>query len=533
VTPDGKYLVGVANYTWTVWDLATGKELHVLPGHRGPVGAAAFAPDGKTLVTSGSDASYLWDVATGKQKHRLAEKVPKAVLPSAAAALRHIGFSGDGKLVATAGVGNVLQLWDAANGNLLRTWEDKWGPVAFMPGSDVLAVWEGNGLRLWHAASGKPAYSWIGRTTRDYHRRTSPWTVAWTISADGHWLAVVVQRQGARDQSAFVLELWHLATGKKRDLLMFDPPAATGWGIVGLDEVYAHKRGFDRLPVGLLFSPDGKHLAIGTLHAVHLFDAATGKELRQLAGPNVFGGAAAFAPDGKVLATGTFDGTVRLWDVATGTVLREVAGHDLLVSSVAFSADGKLLASASFDSTVLLWNVQELLQPVPVKWTDKELEQCWADLGAVDAEQADRAMTKLLASPAQASALFKKRLQPVAPADPKLVADLLESLNSPKFAERDQASKKLEELADLVRPALEKCLASKPSLEMRKRLEALLDKLDAPLTRPEVLRGLRAVEVLERLATPEARALLEILAGGAPAALLTQEARASLGRWTK
>jgi hypothetical protein len=330
-----------------------------------------------------------------------------------------------------------------------------------------------------------------------------------------------------------VIEIRHTASGRKRATFALEPAPAAGWGSgdLGVMELfYVYNSGEPRWPLALRFSPDGKQLAVGTLHAVHLFDAASGKELRQFAGPTVFGGAAAFSVDGKVLATGTFDGTIRLWDVATGTVLRDVPGHDLLVTSLAFSPDGQLLASASLDSTVLLWKVKDLLQPVSGKLTAQELEQLWVDLGAADAAQADRAMTKLLAEPAEATALFKARLQPVPPPDPQLLIKLLRDLNSAKFAEREAASKNLEELAELAQPALEQQLAAKPSLEMRKRLEALLSKLDGPVTRPEMLRGLRAVEVLERLGTPEALQVLQALAQGAPAAWLTQDAHAALRR---
>jgi WD40 repeat protein len=522
VSPDGKYLVGLARYTWTAWDLGTGKELHKLAGHRGPVGAVAFAPDGKTLVTSGCDSTRLWDVTNGKQKHPLTEKVEYFPFP----VLRQNAFSGDGKLVAAIGPYHGLHLWNTASGERLPDWEGMKGgrPMAFVPQSDVLAVAGAQGLRLWHTATGKPAYRRL--------RRAIPAAriTALTFSPDGQRLAAVVQRGDTEGQRVCEIGLWHTATGKKNGALAFNPAPAAGWAATDLGEMFSHKSGDGRWPVALLFSPDGKQLAVATLHAVHLFDVATGKELRLFAGPSVFGGGAAFAPDGKVLATGTFDGTIRLWEVATGTVLCDIPGHDLLVSSVAFSPHGKLLASASLDSTVLLWKVQDLLQPAAAKPSAKELEQLWTDLGAADAEQADRAMTKLVAAPAEATALLKSSLQPVPAPDPLLVAKLVEGLNSPKFAERDQATAKLAQLAELARPALEQRLAAKPSLEMRLRMEALLSKLDGPLTRPEVLRGLRAVEVLERLGTPAARQILEAIARGAPAAWLTQDAQAALER---
>src|SRR5947209_5786280 len=67
----------------------------------------------------------------------------------------------------------------------------------------------------------------------------------------------------------------------------------------------------------------------------------------------------AFSPDGKLLASASFDNTVKLWDFAARKELRTLKGHDKPVYSVAFSPDGKLLASASQDQTIRLWHVAD------------------------------------------------------------------------------------------------------------------------------------------------------------------------------
>ena len=108
------------------------------------------------------------------------------------------------------------------------------------------------------------------------------------------------------------------------------------------------------------FSNDGKTLASGSFDStVKLWDVATRQELATLKGHGGVVSSVAFSNDGKTLASGSFDSTVKLWDVATRQELATLKGHGGVVSSVAFSNDGKTLASGSggFDRTVKLWDV--------------------------------------------------------------------------------------------------------------------------------------------------------------------------------
>jgi hypothetical protein len=119
-------------------------------------------------------------------------------------------------------------------------------------------------------------------------------------------------------------------------------------------------------------------------------------------------------------------------------------------------------------------------------------------------------------------------VKPAPAAGEKDVQRLLCDLDADDFDTRQRAASELAKVAEQAEPLLRKALKESPSAEAKRRIEEALAGLGALTT--EQLRGLRAVEVLERIGTPEARKLLEEVAGGAKEARLTREARAALER---
>jgi RNA polymerase sigma factor (sigma-70 family) len=383
-----------------LWDLATGKERRLTPypppaavpswqEGGGPSFAFAFSEDGKLLATAAGHEIFLWDANTGRQ-------LPQSW--NACLERRGIvtaGFLPDGTAVAVVNhpgpaLANLsLGLWDVVAAKEL--WrcdkpEFKWYVEAlFSPDGKTLVVNEGGIHHLLDAKTGRSsgtgrpgflqylgAFSPDGQTlitcedtqiayvdvatgsrlrlvdAIDASDKPNNWIGGVAFSPDGTVLATsMILFHGIR--------LWNPATG---ELLREIEGGATD----------------------LAFSPDGEVLAVRNKPwlgppvepTLILYEAATAKERRRFrAGepssviPRYHGRSLrdlAWSPDGRFLAMGQDDGSVRLWEAATGKEYGRFRGHQAAVYAVAFSPDGKRLLSVSNDRTALVWDVAQGLR---------------------------------------------------------------------------------------------------------------------------------------------------------------------------
>jgi hypothetical protein len=197
------------------------------------------------------------------------------------------------------------------------------------------------------------------------------------------------------------------------------------------------------------------------------------------------------------------------------------------------SPDGRRLLSGSDDAFALVWDTTPAGAAKPRKepLTAAAADELWAALAGPEAQPAYAAMADLAAAPDRALALLRRELKPVpaTPTDAELDRTFTD-LDSEDFATRVKASLRLVELGELAVPGVRKRLARTESAEVRKRAQAFLDKIDPAPGSPYRLRQLRAVELLEGIATPAAKDVLSELAKGAAEAPLSLEAAAALER---
>jgi WD40 repeat protein len=353
-------------------------------------------------------------------------------------------------------------------------------------------------MTLWDLARGKESHHFVG------HR--SP-VDTFAFSPDGKLLASSgTARAWMRGPPPGALEdvfirIWDVTTGK--ELRQFSGRAST-----------------------LAFSPDGSLLAAGSNDwnsPIRLLDPQTGAEVRRLQfaghGPFRF----VFSRDGKAIASVGRDGSVRLWEVATGGERRNFAGHFGEVHGVAFSLDGRCLVTRGADTTALVWDVRAAETRFP------DLAAAVQAMDAPDAGSAYRAICALIAASDRAVPHIATAVPAAEPENPERLSRLLADLDAERFNVREQATTDLAKLADAAEPALRQLLAGKPTPEARRRAETLLEGIKLQVSQA-ILRGLRAIEVLDLINTPVARKELEHLAGGAPGVRLTREARAALDR---
>jgi WD40 repeat protein len=295
--------------------------MFVVGDHAAPVFSLAFSPAGPALASAGKDGTArLWGLAGG----------PPVILTGHTDAVSSVAFRPDGEQVATGSADRTARLWDSATGKeLLRLPEtgEHEGPVsavAFLNAGRMLITAAGNrlnsdepgGVRLW------PIEAPAGQKLGEPHG-------TWALAVTPHGKTMAWAGGGKQ------VKLWEIT---RPDRQVY-PPLKTG-------------------VLAIALSADGRTLAATDDWAVRLWNTADKQEQTTLNGHKGKVSSLCFSPDGRTLASGSWDKRVTFWDVASGRA-RHTYDWDIgWVRAVAFSPDGLLAAAAGDSGRVVVWDVE-------------------------------------------------------------------------------------------------------------------------------------------------------------------------------
>lgn len=271
----------------------------------------AFTPDGRRLVMGGdpqNNGVSVLDLSSGQSKSLGGQGISIAMFP-------------DGRRFATSWLSPTIQIVDIETGNVTR--ELQHGEMVrtvdiSLDGRFLVSGGLDKQCQVWDTATGE--------------------TVA-TFTGHGDWVArAVFSPDGKRVYSTSydqTLRCWETRTGKE---LWSNPQKAIAWGL-------AISRDGKQILTGsggpLKGSVRALDILPGVDHALRLWDAETGRPLREMHGHSHVAYTVDFSPDGKLAVSGSRDRTLRLWDLDTGKELCRIEGGEGSVNRVAFSPDGK------------------------------------------------------------------------------------------------------------------------------------------------------------------------------------------------
>ncbi len=349
-SPDGERVASASSdHSARIWDAAQGVELKVLIGHTDDVNDVRWSPDGMRIATASFDGTVrVWDTA-GRALQVAAHHRSD---------VNGVAWFPDGRRLAAASDDGTVSVFDAGDGRLRRildcteSWVDQ---VAVHPdGRRVASACLDGTVAIFDVETGRRL-----RTLRDASCAVK--AVAW--SADGSRLAAASYDGCVRiygDGDFRLLTVWRAEGLWNRTLAFSANGVATGsfgGGPVELGAAGARQLGSTATHGlnGLAVAPDGVAAVCSDDGRIYEVDLARRALTRIIGRHDAAVLCAAISPDGRRVASGSWDRTVRVWDRATRSCVASWSLGDP-VNSVCFDADGQRIWIGTFNGDVLLWD---------------------------------------------------------------------------------------------------------------------------------------------------------------------------------
>jgi len=560
-----------------VRETASGQERHTIPNPGLTPQAVAFSGDGKTLLLVQKNHALLFDWMAGKEFRRFKLDSPGATI---------CALSPDGKKLALVDAHHTIRFLDQNGAPLPSSGRNKSGITSVNVSQDETAVitLESNGnvfrremqsqkeTALFQMEPGLRGFlglssdgKFLARTLPNNYIsiqdlmtgkevgkiQIGPKDVAEkaVFSSDNRILAL-----GFQEGPIAIYHLGNLEkptsfppTPAKNVPLLFSPNAKILAAIerdqfIRILETNTGKQlarwpgVANRTPIA--FSSDNRLVATaGEDGIIILREVATGQEIRLLQGHLGKVYALAFSPDGRALASGGLDSLAKIWEVSSGAEVRKFQGHSGPVTALVFSPDGRSLITGSSDTTLLMWDITGRLQNqafIPGSLESGKFLSLWESLAGSDGSIAYDSIWRLVLLHKDSLPFLLDRLHSYTEADQKRIGKLIEDLDDDNFTIREKATADLESLVKWAEAPLRQALANNPSLEVQKRIEKILEKLQKGTSWPqERLRVIRLIEILEKIGTRETEQGLEKLVKAGPDAEIRAEAKLALDRLKK